>query len=204
MANAASESTEHEVVVPKGANAVAVRVRDQEWIALAGDAGEIAREQSGSRETTFVVLPGTYRVATDGTVEDVRPDTIAVPTDPLAMLAGDGALLLRLSSDAPDRHVVDGVGEIPADGESSCTITVEKIDATGKPLRRRRDTDEVFLRSTGGTITAAKGDERIRSVKLRSGRAAFRLVSEPASRLVAVSALGSGSPAPVELPIEFV
>jgi hypothetical protein len=204
MAVDADAITETEVVVPEGRNAVVVRARDHDWVALAQDGVELLREQSGGPEATFIVGPGTYAVRSDGAVDAVETVTVAVPPDPLEPLAGEGVLLLRLSSDAPDQHVVDGVGEIPADGESWCTLTVQKLDATGKPLRRRRDTDEVFLRSTGGTITAAKGGERIRSVTLRSGRAAFRLVSEPAPRLVTVSALGTGSPAPVELPIEFV
>jgi hypothetical protein len=204
MAVDADAITETEVVVPDGRNAVVVHARDHDWVALAQNGVELVREQSGSPDATFVVGPGSYAVRSDGAVDEVETVTVAVPPDPLDLLAGEGVLLLRLSSDAPDQHVVDGVGEIPADGESWCVLTVQKLDATGKPLRRRRDTDEVFLRSTGGTITAAKGGDRIRSVTLRSGRAAFRLVSEPAPRLVTVSALGAGSPAPVELPIEFV
>jgi hypothetical protein len=200
----AAAITETEVVVPEGRNAVVVQAREHAWVALAQDGVELVREQGGSADATFVVAPGSYGVRSDGIVDRVTATAVAAPSDPLALLSGDGALLLRLSSDAPDRHVVDGVGEIPADGASSCTITVEKIDPTGKPLRRRTDTDEVFLRSTGGTVTAPKGGERVRSVKLRSGRAAFRLVSEPTPRLVTISALGAGSPAPVELPIEFV
>ena len=204
MALDADEFTEVEVVVPKHANAVTVAARDHSWVALVQDGVELAREQSGTPETGFMASPGTYAIRSDGTVDRAEAATADLPADPLALVGGDELLLLRLTADAPDQHVLDGIGELPADGESSCTITVEKVDASGHVLRRRRDTDEVFLRTTGGMLMEARGSTRIRSVKLRSGRATFRLVSEAFPRLVTVSALGHGSPAPAELQIEFV
>jgi hypothetical protein len=193
-----------EIVVPKGQHAIVVRARNHDWIALTQDGNELVRDHGGSAETTFAVPPGTYSVLSDGRIE--RVDVIATKAleSPVAALSGDPPLLLRLSSNAGDQHAIDGVGEILADGESSCTITIEKIDATGDPMRRRRDTDEVFLRSTGGTIKHTKKDERVRSIKLQAGRASFRLVSEPTPRLVTISAFGASSPSPSELQIEFV
>jgi hypothetical protein len=185
-------------------NAVVVGARGHDWIALLHDGSELVRELSGSPEATFVVEPGTYVVVTDGRIEDAEAGAIDLPPDPLSLLQQGELFFLRLTADAPDQHVLDGVGEIPADGKSSCTITIEKHDPAGEPLRRRKDDDEIFLRTTGGTIVAEKGTARIRSVKLRSGRAAFRLVSEPAPRLVTVSALGAGGAAPAELQLEFV
>jgi hypothetical protein len=204
MALDADEFTQVEVVVPNGANAVAVAARDHTWVALVQDGVELAREQSGAPETGFLASPGTYAIRSDGTIDRAEAVTSDLPADPLALVVGDDLLLLRLTADAPDQHVLDGIGELPADGESSCTITVEKIDASGNPLRRRRDADEIFLRTTGGTVVDAKGSTRIRSVKLRSGRATFRLVSEASPRLVTVSALGKGSLAPAEIQLEFV
>lgn len=192
------------VVAPKGPHAIVVRARDHEWVALAQEGNELVRDHSGSAETVFGVPAGTYSVLTDGRIEHVEVQATEAAEDPIAILAGEPPLLLRLLSDAPDQHAVDGVGEIPADGESSCTITIEKIDAAGEPMRRRRDTDEVFLRSTGGTMKDIKKDERVRSVKLHAGRASFRLFSEPTPRLVTVSAFGARSPGPSELQIEFV
>jgi hypothetical protein len=194
---------EKEVVVSEGSNAVVVRAGGHGWIAVVRDGAELVREASGADETTFFLAPGTYTVRTDGEIQRAEPRETPVAADP-SMATGDAPLVLRLSSDAPDRHVVDGIGEVPADGESAATITIEKLDAAGEPLTRRRDRDEVFLRSTGGAIMAADKDERVRSVKLKSGRATFRLVSEPSPRLVTVSALGKGSLAPVEIQLEFV
>jgi hypothetical protein len=204
VARARRQQAEKEIVVPKGSNAVIVRTRDHAWVALMRDGAELLREQSGSRETRFVAEAGRYAVRTDGAIESVEPGTIGVPLDPFAPGPGDGPFLLRLTPDAPDRHVVDGIGEIPADGESSATITIEKVNLAGERLTRRGDNDEVFLRTTGGTVTAARKDERIRSVKLKTGQASFRLVAEPTPRLVTVSALGVGAAAPSEVQIEFV
>jgi hypothetical protein len=203
VARSRTKVAEEEVVVPKDSNAVAVRARGHEWIAVVQDGTELVREASASSETTFFLPPGRYAVQTDGTIEHAEAAKIAVPADPFGGSRG-GLAALRLASDAPDRHVVDGVGEVPADGESSTTITIEKVNAAGEPLHRRRDNDEIFLRSTGGTIADAKSGDRIRSVKLHAGRASFRLVAEPVPRLVTVSALGEGMLAPAELQIEFV
>jgi hypothetical protein len=64
---------------------------------------------------------------------------------------------------------------------------------------------EVFLRTTGGVLLDASGEKRIRSVTLKSGRAAFRLVSEASPKVVTVLAFGQG-PAllKAEIQIEFV
>ena len=63
----------------------------------------------------------------------------------------------------------------------------------------------MFLRTTGGSLLDATGENRIRSVRLKSGRAAFRLVSESSPKVVTVSAFGQG-PAllKAEIQIEFV
>jgi hypothetical protein len=203
MPRARSRAAEKEVVVPEGSNALMVRAGGHDWIAVVQGGAELVREASGSEETTFVLAPGTYTVRTDGEIQRADVREAAIAADPFAA-SGEEPLVLRLSADPPDRHAVDGIGEIPADGESAATITIDKLDATGEPLTRRRDRDEVFLRSTGGTIVDAQKNERVRSVKLKSGRASFRVVSEPTPRLVTVSAIGKGSPAPAEIQLEFV
>jgi hypothetical protein len=185
-----------EVRVKGDARAVIVRARAHTWVALAGEEGELARELGGAPETTFAVPgAGTYAVSTDGELRSAKAAEIAEPAV--------GAALLRLSSDAPDLHVVDGVGEIPADGTSSCALLVEKLDADGRPLRRRSDTDEVFLRTTGGTLRDDEG-AHVRSLRLRAGRATVRLVSEATPRLVTIEAFGHPPLGRAELRVEFV
>jgi hypothetical protein len=110
---------------------------------------------------------------------------------------------LRLTVDAPGRHAVDGVGEIPADGQSYCTVTVERIRTEGESAPAKVGAAEVFLRATGGVIMDSQGHKRIRSVRLRRGRATFRLVSDESPRLIAVHAFERDGQA-AELPLEFV
>jgi len=192
---------EKAVDVTKKANAVAVRARDHHWISLVGASGEISRDQSGGAQTSFLAAPGSYVVRSDGKLVSVAATTIEMPA-----LGGDGAgeaALLQLSSDAADLHPVDGVGEIAADGAAYCTMTLAKTTVAGDPLTRRKDDDEVFLRTTGGSLTDDHGAP-VRSVKLSSGRAKFRLVSEAAPKIVTVEALGQPPLGQATLRVEFV
>src|SRR5829696_6570886 len=169
------------VKVAQGSNVIAVNVQEQSSVTLLRDGVEIVREESGESNPTFVVEPGEYQILTDGQIERVDTDLLDVAA--ASPVDQEERLLLRLSSDAPDHHEVDGIGEVPADGHSFCTVTAEKLDLAAEPLRRRRDTDEVFLRTTGGTLMDEHGNDRIRAVRLRAGRARFRLVAENAPKL---------------------
>jgi hypothetical protein len=93
---------------------------------------------------------------------------------------------LRLSCDAPDVHPVDGIPEIRADGTSFTTITAQKVDDRGKPQPGNSDNDLLYLRTDYGTLFDADGAQEISSIKLQSGQAAFRLVSEKARRVATV------------------
>lgn len=190
---------EQTVVVRAAAPSLHVRAARHSWVAVEADDGAVSvREETGARDTVFTMPPGRYTVSTDGRLEAVdaqAPPDAAVPSDE----AGAG---LRLSSDAPD-DAPDGIGELAADGKSACTITVEKLGVDGEAMRGRAHDDEVFLRTTGGSLVDA-GGERVRSVKLKSGRASVRLVSEASPRVVTVEALGPPPLGRAELRIEFV
>src|SRR6185436_5912632 len=93
--------------------------------------------------------------------------------------------VLRVTTDATEFHPVDNVPLIPGDGESFLTIQIQKINDEGKPFERKKDNDELWLRTDHGTLRDEKGKD-IRSLKLSSGKAAFRLHSEPARRLASV------------------
>jgi hypothetical protein len=93
---------------------------------------------------------------------------------------------LRLSCDAPDVHPVDGIPEIRADGVSFTTIMAQKVDERGKPQQSNSDNDLLYLRTDYGTLFNADGKQEITSIKLRRGRATFRLVSEKARRVATV------------------
>jgi hypothetical protein len=83
-------------------------------------------------------------------------------------------------------HPVDGIPEIPTDGSSFTTITVQKVDERWQPQTDRNDTDLLYLRADYGTLRSADGAEEIRTIKLEKGQATLRLVSEKARRVATV------------------
>lgn len=112
---------------------------------------------------------------------------------------------LFISTDASDKHPVDGIPEIPADGSSSTLITIQKVDERSRPQSRAKDNDQLYLRTDHGIIRDADGDKDISSIKLRKGEAKIRLFSEEVKR---VATLHIMSPNP-DLPdriirIEFI
>jgi hypothetical protein len=200
-ASTATTEEAHAVEVAAGRNVIVAQARDHSWVAVLRDGEEITAERSGRPEVVFVVGPGSYEVRSDGTIEEVSTRALELPQ--AAALETGEATHLTLSADAPDRHAVDGVGEIPADGQSYCTITVERVGPGGERATTDDGAAEVFLRTTGGVIMDSRGRRHIRSVRLRRGRATFRLVSEEHPRFIVVHAFERQGPA-VELPLEFV
>jgi hypothetical protein len=98
---------------------------------------------------------------------------------------------LFLESDAEDKHPVDGIPEIAADGTSSTLITITKIDERFKPQKGEGDSEELFMRTDYGAIRDEKGKKEIRSVRLDKGKAKIRLVSEPMKRVATVQVLSA-------------
>jgi hypothetical protein len=144
-------------------------------------------------------------VHTDGQIEGVTTENFRQVPSLFEQLGGGTPALLTLTSDAPDRHAVDGISEVVADGTSYCTITVQKMDLNGAAVSGSEHEDELFVRTTGGVIMDDKRRRRIRSLKLRSGRAAFRLVSESSPKIATVSVL-SRDPllSKAKIKVEFV
>jgi len=100
---------------------------------------------------------------------------------------------LFVTIDAPDKHPVDGVPEIPADGSSSALITLQKIDERFKPQRRTKDNDQLYFRTDHGTIRDADGKQDLGSIRLNKGEAKIRLFSETAKRVASLQIM-SGNP----------
>jgi hypothetical protein len=144
-------------------------------------------------------------VRTDGQINSMTTESMRQEPSIFEQWRRGTPALLTLTADAPDRHVVDGIGEIVADGIAYCTIAVQKMDLHGVAVSGSEHHDALFVRTTGGSIMDAKGAQRLRSLTLQSGRAAFRLVSEPSPKIVTVSVL-SRNPllANAEIQIEFV
>jgi hypothetical protein len=200
--------------VGSGQNGIRVQADGHSWIAIVGEELELVRDFSGQPSAEFHVPPGAYEIRTDGRLRGAETIHREPPSLPLPEFLGSTADLptlfeaidttvLRLDIDAPSHHPADGMPQLPADGAAFCAVTVRKATPDGTLLKGRGHTDQVFLRSTGGTLLAADTDARVSSIRLKSGRAAFRLVAERTPRLVTVYAFTAGSGPRAEIQAEF-
>lgn len=193
------------VTIPREHNSLVVHLQDHTWVSVSTDTQELIRNQSPDPVISFTLAPGTYVVRTDGKIESVATESFRQEPSLFEQFRQGTPAFLMLTADAPDRHVVDGIGEVAADGASYCTITIQKTDLNGVPVSGNEHQDELFVRTTGGSIMDEKGEQRMRSFKLRSGRAAFRLVSEPNPKIVTVSVLSQNPLLPkAEIQVEFI
>lgn len=204
--NAAQPSVRETVYNVQDENRLlSVNLAGQSWVSVSRGEKEILRNRRRDRVVKFFLRPGTYKIKTDGIIEGVTSEDTKPPQPLLHQFARLEFAQLRLISDAPDRHVIDGISEIAADGQSFCTISVEKIGPDGKPLTDKEHRDTLYLRSTGGTLLDAKQDKRIRSLDLSAGKGTFRVLSEKQPKVVTITVL---SKAPIlgkaELQMEFV
>lgn len=208
-----AEVASRSVEVGSDQNVLVVRADEHRWVSVVRDGVELVRESGGEASAEFSVAPGKYEIRTDGRLRaveagqrDLPPSSAEQPEALLAVpaAAAVGGMSLRLETDAPSRHPADGMPQIPADGSSACTITVLKTDNSGDPIKGRQHNEEIFLRSTGGSLMDSAGKSRVRSVRLKSGRAAFRLVPESAPKLVTVYAFAADPQLTAELRVEFV
>lgn len=200
-----SSTTQQTANVPQEHNSLVVRLQGHTWVSVSTDTHQLVHTLSADPIIAFTLAPGTYMVRTDGKIESMATESFRQAPSLFEQLGRATPALLSLTSDAPDRHVVDNIGEVPADGTSYCTITAQMVDMKGAAITEVEHQDELFLRTTGGLIMDQKGEQRIRSLALRSGRAAFRLVSESSPKVVTVSVF-SRDPlvSKAELQIEFI
>jgi hypothetical protein len=215
----AAEAASRPVQVGPDQNIILVRADQQQWISVVRDGVELVRESGGKGSAEFLVAPGEYEVRTDGRLGAVEAGQRDLPASPVELSralpaapaaaaapapAAAGGFSVRLQADAPSRHPADGMPQVPADGSSRCRITVQKTDGAGEPVRGRQHDDEIFLRSTGGSLMDTAGKSRVRSIRLRSGKATFQLVAENAPKLVTVHAFAADPQVAAELSVEFV
>jgi hypothetical protein len=199
------DASQETVTVPQDHNSIVVRLQGHTWVSVSTDTQQLVRNQSLDPVIAFTLAPGTYVVRTDGKIESVTTERFRQDPSLFGQLRQGTPAFFTLTSDAPDRHVVDGIGEVVADGASYCTVAVQKMDLNGIVVSGSEHEDELFLRTTGGVIMDDKGGKRIRSLKLRSGRAAFRLMSESSPKIVTLSVL-SRDPllSKAEIQVEFI
>lgn len=193
------------IAIPAEHNFLDIALQGNTWVSVLVDDQELMCDRSPNSEMGFHLSPGTYKICTDGTIQQLTSRNVPTERSPFEQLFQTQPSQLKLTSDAPDQHIVDGVGEVSADGTSFCTITIEKSSLIGTPLTEQDLQDELFLRTTGGTLIDTTGAERIRSIQLQEGKAAFRLVSEPTPKVVTVSVFGREPLlSKAEIQIEFV
>jgi hypothetical protein len=112
---------------------------------------------------------------------------------------------LYLTCDAPDKHPVDGIPEIAADGKSHTTISIQKIDERYKIQRGPQHNDLLYLRTNYGIIRNAGGTKDISSIKLKNGEAKFRLLSESVKRVATVQIMSAKRDLPEAfMRVEFI
>lgn len=99
---------------------------------------------------------------------------------------------LYIEIDAPDKHPVDGIPEIKADGKSFTTISIQKIDDLAQKQTNKNDNEELFFRTDHGIIRDSTGKKDINSVKLENGVATVRLYSETVKRVATVKVFSEG------------
>ncbi|HEX2571534.1 MAG TPA: hypothetical protein VH877_18380 [Polyangia bacterium] len=194
---------EQKITIPEGSNALAVEVADHGYVSILRHGREIVVDRGGARSHRFVLPPGDYVVRTDGQMGSAKPDKVEIGRSPLDLLR-DAATAgsLRLAASVSQRHPVDQVGQLPADGKSSCTVTVEHLDPEGK-LAAGMGEEELYLRTTGGTLRDSAGNPTAR-LRLKAGRGTFTVVAEAVPRFVTVTVFGVLPTLRAELPLEFV
>jgi hypothetical protein len=194
---------EDKITIPEGSNAVSVDVADHSFVAILCNGRAVVTDGSGAANPRFLLPPGDYVVRTDGSLGQARPSKAALAgpslRDLLQTAAASGTL--RISAAAPRVHPVDRVGQLPADGKSAVTITVQCVDAEGKVVTGAADL--LYLRSTGGTLRGDDGAATSR-IQFKAGVASFLLVADAAPRFVTVTVFGASPALRAELPFEFV
>lgn len=196
---------EKTVTVQPGDNLLCINLRDHSWVSVSTEDDEIVSEHSSNPIIEFTLSAGSYIIRTDGIIEKTTSKSRPPISSFVERLQQNSLFMLKLSSDAPDQHIVDGVGEITADGTSFCTITVEKVSLNGTLVSDQESEDELFLRTTGGKLMDTTGEKPLRSVQLQGGQASFRLVSESNPKIVTVSVFGRDPLlSKTEIQIEFI
>lgn len=116
--------------------------------------------------------------------------------EPKLVIRDPETFSMHIETDAKDVHPVDGIPEITADGESFATITIQKINDRYKPQRGEKGDDQIYLRTDQGILRDEKGEKDINSIKLKDGKAVFRLVSEKVKRVATVQMLNTNPKLP--------
>jgi hypothetical protein len=125
---------------------------------------------------------------------DAFPGRLAVAgttKQPKLVIREPEVFSLYITTDATDKHPIDGIPTIPADGTSSVLITIQKVDERTKPQTGKKDNDQLYLRANHGTIRDAAGKEAISRITLNKGEARIRLFSETVRRVATLQIMAN-------------
>lgn len=194
---------EQKLTITEGKNRQKITLTKARYVEVFNMQGKTVWKMTSERISAPQIIyleAGDYTVVSDGKIDAVNFEKV----DAAKVAEPTQRAILSLRSDAKDFHLVDGIGEIPADGKSFTTITIQKFEVFGKPLESDADNDEIYLRTNAGIIKDVAGDKEIRSVKLKKDQGAFRLYSEERKRVATVEAI-TAIPlfTPASIKIEF-
>src|SRR5262245_44540078 len=101
--------TETTVTVPTEHNVLVTKLRDNTWVSVSSPDRELASNHTPAPNFSFPVAPGTYVVRTDGAIESAGSEFMEAIGRAMERFSAQEPARLRLTSDAPDQHIVDGI-----------------------------------------------------------------------------------------------
>jgi len=106
--------------------------------------------------------------------------------------------ILILTTDARDTvQPYDGYPDIPANGVSEATIYIQKSFLGGDPCAKDSDNEELIIETSRGKLSNLK-------VKLKKGKASFKVKSVPETVLATITVFDpSGTIDPAKIVIQF-
>lgn len=109
----------------------------------------------------------------------------------------EAGVRLALSVDATATSPIEEIPEVPADGQSEATITVQKISTkSGQALTGHKHDNRLFIRTTAGTLSH-------RQIHLEQGQARFTLRSSTETVVAEVRVWAQEIPGDVTTRVEF-
>lgn len=108
--------------------------------------------------------------------------------------------IIELTTDAKDSYQPhEGIPDIPADGESTCSIIIKKKNAFGEYCTSKADNDQIDIDCTRGSLSTLR-------INLIKGTATIKLTSIKETCLSTVSVYGSDKNSPLnkqQITIQF-
>ena len=157
-----------------------ISLKSAKWIAINTASGQpINMDSSGANHVSFTLAKGEYCACTDGVISKLGIEDSAIHTTNMPDISK-----LMVEIDAPSYHDIDGMAEIPADGQSFCTFNLSTKTTRGA---NALGSDKIFLRSSGGSLKSSPASRKtLRELVLKKGEGSFVFISETHEKTVSV------------------